>query len=68
MALEDGERTWRIGDKIRIRAVKVDWKNRWIDFASADCGKDGCRAVRKGRAADAAKANVARGRKKKGGR
>lgn len=68
MALEDGERTWRIGDKIRIRAVKVDWKNRWIDFASADCGKDGCRAVRKGRAPDAAKANVARGRKKKGRR
>ncbi len=64
MALEDGGRTWRIGDRIRIRAIKVDWKNRWVDFASADCGKDGGRGERNGRTPNVAKGNGARRRKK----
>ncbi len=34
--LEDGNRTWRIGDSLRLRAIKVDWDNRWIDFAPAE--------------------------------
>ena len=36
MQLEDGNRTWRIGDSLRLRAMKVDWDNRWIDFAPAE--------------------------------
>ncbi len=34
MALGDGEREWRIGGRLRVRATKVDWKNHWIDFAA----------------------------------
>ena len=36
MQLEDGNRTWRIGDTLRLRALKVDWDNHWIDFAPAE--------------------------------
>ena len=35
MLLEDGRRIWRIGDALRLMAVKVDWENHWIDFAPA---------------------------------
>ena len=35
MLLEDGRRVWRIGDTLRLRVVKVDWENHWIDFAPA---------------------------------
>lgn len=41
MELEDGRRVWRLGDTIRVRAVKIDWNNHWIDFAPAEnCGED----------------------------
>ena len=36
MLLEDGRRVWRIGDTLRLRVLKVDWENRWIDFAPAE--------------------------------
>jgi len=36
MLLEDGRRNWRIGDTLRLRVVKVDWENHWIDFAPAE--------------------------------
>ncbi len=34
--LGDGRRSWRVGDKIRVRVIKVDWGNRWIDFEGVD--------------------------------
>lgn len=36
MSLSDGRRTWRLGDSIRLRVVRVDWANRWVDFVPAD--------------------------------
>ena len=36
LLLEDGRRNWRIGDTLRLRVVKVDWENHWIDFAPAE--------------------------------
>ena len=36
MLLDDGRRTWRIGDTLKLKAVKVDWDNHWIDFSPAD--------------------------------
>ena len=36
MTLEDGRRRWHLGDTIRLKVVKVDWANRWIDFAPAE--------------------------------
>ncbi len=36
MLLEDGRRIWRVGDTLRLRVVKVDWENHWIDFAPAE--------------------------------
>ena len=36
MTLADGRRTWRLGDALRLKVVKVDWNNRWIDFAPAE--------------------------------
>ena len=36
MLLDDGRRTWRMGDALRLKVVKVDWDNHWIDFAPAD--------------------------------
>ena len=36
MTLEDGRRRWSLGDAIRLKVVKVDWANRWIDFAPAE--------------------------------
>lgn len=35
LTLADGNRTWRLGDTLRLRVVKVDWANRWVDFAPA---------------------------------
>jgi len=35
MTLGDGRSTWRIGDRMRLRVLKVDWENRWVDFAPA---------------------------------
>ena len=35
MTLSDGRHTWRLGDTLRLRTVKVDWNNHWIDFAPA---------------------------------
>lgn len=35
MTLSDGRRTWRLGDSIRLEAVRVDWNNRWVDFVPA---------------------------------
>ena len=36
LTLEDGRRRWRLGDTIRLKVIKVDWANRWIDFAPAE--------------------------------
>ncbi len=41
MTLDDGQRTWKLGDAMRLRVTKVDWENRWIDFVPADCGERG---------------------------
>ncbi|MCQ2388381.1 MAG: VacB/RNase II family 3'-5' exoribonuclease [Kiritimatiellae bacterium] len=35
-ALGDGRRSWRLGDKIKVRVLTVDWGNRWIDFEGVD--------------------------------
>jgi ribonuclease R len=34
--LDDGRRTWRIGDTLKLKAIKIDWNNHWIDFAPAE--------------------------------
>lgn len=34
--LEADHRTWKLGDTLRLQVVKVDWDNRWIDFAPAE--------------------------------
>jgi ribonuclease R len=39
--LDDGRRQWRIGDRLKVRVVKVDWNNRWVDFALADAEPSG---------------------------
>ena len=36
LLLDDGRRTWRIGDTLKLKVLKVDWDNRWIDFAPAE--------------------------------
>ena len=36
MSLSDGRRTWRIGDTLRLKVVRVDWNNRWVDFVPAE--------------------------------
>ena len=43
MTLEDGRRRWRLGDTIRLKVVKVDWANRWIDFAPAEGARENMR-------------------------
>ena len=45
--LDDGRRKWRLGDKLKLRVVKVDWANRWVDFAPVVSGRSG--AARGGR-------------------
>ena len=40
MTLADGRRTWRLGDTLRLKVIKVDWNNRWIDFAPAEGARD----------------------------
>jgi ribonuclease R len=39
--LDDGRRQWRLGDRLKVRVVKVDWNNRWVDFALADAEPSG---------------------------
>ena len=36
MTLEADHRAWKLGDTLRLKVVKVDWDNRWIDFAPAE--------------------------------
>ena len=36
MSLNDGRQMWRLGDTLRLKVVKVDWNNHWIDFAPAE--------------------------------
>ena len=36
MTLADGRRTWRLGDTLQLKVIKVDWSNRWIDFAPVE--------------------------------
>ena len=43
MALVDGRRTWRLGDTLRLKVVKVDWNNRWIDFAPVEGARENVR-------------------------
>ena len=33
--LTDGRRTWKTGDKLRVRVETVDYKQRWVDFVPA---------------------------------
>ena len=43
MTLEDGRRRGSLGDAIRLKVVKVDWANRWIDFAPAEGARESVR-------------------------
>ena len=43
MALSDGRRTWKLGDTLRLKVLRVDWNNRWVDFAPAELEKRGRR-------------------------
>ena len=43
MTLRDGRQMWRLGDTLRLRAVKVDWANHWIDFAPAEGFRENAR-------------------------
>ena len=61
MALVAGRRSWRLGDTLRLKVLKVDWANRWIDFAPAEDGRE---RVRTRLDAPAMRGN----RKRKGGR
>ena len=36
MSLSDGRRTWKLGDAMRLKVVRVDWNNRWVDFIPAE--------------------------------
>ena len=36
MTLEADHRAWKLGDTLRLKVIKVDWDNRWIDFAPAE--------------------------------
>ena len=36
MSLSDGRRTWKLGDALRLKVVRVDWNNRWVDFIPAE--------------------------------
>ena len=36
LTLEADHRAWKLGDTLRLQVVKVDWENRWIDFAPAE--------------------------------
>ena len=36
MTLSDGRRTWKIGDSLRLKTIRVDWNNRWVDFAPVE--------------------------------
>ena len=36
MSLSDGRRTWKLGDTLQLRVVRVDWNNRWVDFVPAE--------------------------------
>ena len=35
MTLSDGRNTWHIGDTLKLKVIRVDWNNRWVDFAPA---------------------------------
>ena len=34
-ALVAGGSSWKLGDRIKVRVLSVDFKNRWVDFAPA---------------------------------
>ena len=34
-ALVAGGESWKLGDKIKVRVLSVDFKNRWVDFTPA---------------------------------
>ena len=36
MSLSDGRRTWKIGDTLSLKVIRVDWNNRWVDFAPVE--------------------------------
>ena len=36
MSLSDGRRTWKIGDTLSLKVIRVDWNNRWVDFVPAE--------------------------------
>ena len=43
MTLSDGRRTWKLGDTMRLKVVRVDWNSRWVDFVPAELEKRGRR-------------------------
>ena len=43
MSLSDGRRIWKLGDTLRLKVLRVDWNNRWVDFAPAELEKRGRR-------------------------
>ena len=36
MSLSDGRRTWKLGDTLRLKVIRVDWNNRWVDFVPVE--------------------------------
>ena len=43
MTLSDDRNTWRLGDTMRLKVVRVDWNNRWVDFVPAELERRGRR-------------------------
>ena len=43
MSLSDGRHTWKLGDTMRLKVVRVDWNNRWVDFVPAELERKGRR-------------------------
>lgn len=43
LTLEADHRAWKLGDTLRLQVVKVDWENRWIDFAPAEGFRENAR-------------------------
>jgi ribonuclease R len=36
MSLSDGRRTFKVGDTLSLKVIRVDWNNRWVDFVPAE--------------------------------
>lgn len=43
MSLSDGRSTWKLGDTLRLKVIRVDWNNRWVDFVPAELERRGRR-------------------------